>query len=241
FTAPERIRGEDASPASDLWSLGATLFAAVEGHGPFERRGGAVTTISVIINEDAPGAPAAGALGPVIAALLRREPAGRPDAGEAARMITSVLPVLADRAPGSPAGYEATALSASSPPAPGSVSPGPVSAGPGSPGSPGLASPGSASPGLSGAVRPRTPVPDENSLAYQPTVIKPPDPPTANTGPPRGAPASAAAAAAAASAAQTAPTTPQPSQPSTPPQGGWGQGAGSGYAPGSSGHGSPDP
>src|SRR6185437_10769643 len=178
--------------------------------------------------------------------LLRREPADRPDAGQAARMITSVLPVLADRAPGSPAGYEATALSASSPPAPGSVSPGPVSAGPGSPGSgspgsPGLASPGSASPGLSGAVRPRTPVPDENSLAYQPTVIKPPDPPAANTGPPRGAPASAAAAAAAASAAQTAPTTPQPSQPSTPPQGGWGQGAGSGYAPGSSGYGSPDP
>ena len=242
FTAPERIRGEDASPASDLWSLGATVYAAVEGHGPFEQRGGAITTMSAIINEDAPEAPTAGALGPVIAALLRREPADRPDAGEAARMITSVLPVLADRAPGSPAGYEATALSASSPPAPGSVSPGPVSAGSGSPGSPGLASPGSASPGLSGAVRPRTPVPDENSLAYQPTVIKPPDPPAANTGPPRGAPASAAAAAAAAaSAAQTAPTTPQPSQPSTPPQGGWGQGAGSGYAPGSSGHGSPDP
>ena len=240
FTAPERIRGEDASPASDLWSLGATVYAAVEGHGPFEQRGGAITTMSAIINEDAPEAPTAGALGPVIAALLRREPADRPDAGEAARMITSVLPVLADRAPGSPAGYEATALSASSPPAPGSVSPGPVSAGSGSPGSPGLASPGSASPSLSGAVRPRTPVPDENSLAYQPTVIKPPDPPGAKTGPPRGAPASAAAAAAA-SASQTAPTTPQPSQPSTPPQGGWGQGAGSGYAPGSSGHGSPDP
>jgi serine/threonine protein kinase len=225
FTAPERIRGEDASPASDLWSLGATVYAAVEGHGPFEQRGGAITTMSAIINEDAPEAPTAGALGPVIAALLRREPADRPDAGEAARMITNVLPLLADRAPGSPAGYEATALSASSPPAPGSVSPGSVS-------------PGSASPGLSGAARPRTPVPDENSLAYQPTVIRPPDPPAADTGPPRGAPASAAAAA---SAAQAAPTTPQPSQPSTPPQGGWGQGAGSGYAPGSSGYGSPDP
>src|SRR5690348_2625362 len=247
FTAPERIRGEDASPASDLWSLGATVYAAVEGHGPFEQRGGAITTMSAIINEDAPEAPTAGALGPVIAALLRREPADRPDAGEAARMITGVLPLLADRAPGSPAGYEATALSASSPPAPGSVSPGPGGPGSGSPVShgsvsPGSGSPGSASPGLSGAVRPRTPVPDENSLAYQPTVIKPPDPPAANTGPPRGAPASAAAAAAAAaSAAQTAPTTPQPSQPSTPPQGGWGQGAGSGYAPGSSGYGSPDP
>src|SRR5580700_7023431 len=118
FTAPERIRGEDASPASDLWSLGATLFAAVEGHGPFEKRGGALTTMSAIINEDAPEAPAAGALAPVIAALLRREPTDRPDAGRAARMITDVLPLLTDRTPASPAGYEATALSASSRPAP---------------------------------------------------------------------------------------------------------------------------
>jgi hypothetical protein len=240
FTAPERIRGEDASPASDLWSLGATVYAAVEGHGPFEQRGGAITTMSAIINEDAPEAPTAGALGPVIAALLRREPTDRPDASAAARMITDVLPLLADRAPGSAAGYEATALSASSLPAPGSAPPGSVSPGLASPGSvsPGPVPPGSASPGLPGTVRPRTPVPDENSLAYQPTVIKPPDPPAANTGPPRGAPASAAASAA---AAHTAPTTPQPSQPSTPPQGGWGQGAGQGYGPAGSGYGPAGP
>jgi len=72
FTAPERIRGADATPASDLWSLGATLFAAVEGYGPYERRGGAITTMSAIINEEAPEAPTAGALGPVIAALVER-------------------------------------------------------------------------------------------------------------------------------------------------------------------------
>ena len=118
FTAPERIRGEDASPASDLWSLGATLFAAVEGHGPFEKRGGAITTMSAIINEDAPEAPTAGALGPVIAALLRRGPADRPDASAAVRMINDVLPLLAERPSAAPAGYEATALSASSRPAP---------------------------------------------------------------------------------------------------------------------------
>ena len=113
FTAPERIRGEDASPASDLWSLGATLFAAVEGHGPFEKRGGAVTTMSAIINEDAPEAPTAGALAPVIAALLRREPADRPDAATAVRMITDVLPRLTDRPASSPGGYVPTAISAS--------------------------------------------------------------------------------------------------------------------------------
>src|SRR5947209_4731177 len=144
FTAPERIRGEDASPASDLWSLGATIYAAVEGHGPFEQRGGAITTMSAIINEDAPEAPTAGALGPVIAALLRREPGDRPDASAAARMIADVLPQLADRAPGAAPGYEATALSASSPPP--QAGPLPGSAGPGS-AWPGSAGPGSAGPG----------------------------------------------------------------------------------------------
>ena len=125
FTAPERIRGEDASPASDLWSLGATLYAAVEGHGPFEQRGGALTTMSAIINEDAPDAAHAGALRPVIAALLRREPSDRPDAWKAARMITEVLPLQADRT-SAPTGYAPTALSASppKPPQPGTGQPG---------------------------------------------------------------------------------------------------------------------
>jgi serine/threonine protein kinase len=113
FTAPERIRGEDASPASDLWSLGATLYAAVEGHGPFEKRGGAITTMSAIINEDAPLAPSAGALAPVIAALLRREPGDRPDTATAIRMITDVLPRLGGGSFAEPAGYQPTALSAS--------------------------------------------------------------------------------------------------------------------------------
>ena len=130
FTAPERIRGEDASPASDLWSLGATVYAAVEGHGPFDKRGGAITTMSAIINEEAPEAPTAGALGPVIAALLAREPANRPDASAAARMITDVLPQLPDRSVGAPSGYEPTgpsalSRSASPQPDPASASPGP--------------------------------------------------------------------------------------------------------------------
>jgi serine/threonine protein kinase len=112
FTAPERIRGGGATPASDLWSLGATLYAAVQGHGPYESRGGAITTMSAIINEDAPGAPAAGPLAGVIESLLRREPADRPDAVTASRMISDVLPLLADR-PARAGGYAPTALSES--------------------------------------------------------------------------------------------------------------------------------
>ena len=94
FTAPERIRGSDATPASDLWSLGATLFAAVEGRGPYEQRGGAITTMSAIINEDAPVAAHAGRLAPVIGALMRRDPSSRPTAPAAARMFAYVLPLL---------------------------------------------------------------------------------------------------------------------------------------------------
>jgi serine/threonine protein kinase len=96
FTAPERIRGSDASPASDLWSLGATLYAAVEGRGPYEQRGGAITTMSAIINEDAPIAPHAGRLAPVIAALLRRDPSTRPSTSAAARMFSQAMPHLSD-------------------------------------------------------------------------------------------------------------------------------------------------
>jgi tRNA A-37 threonylcarbamoyl transferase component Bud32 len=96
FTAPERIRGGDATPGSDLWSLGATIYAAVEGRGPYEQRGGAITTMSAIINEDAPIAPHAGRLAPLLAALLRRNPSARPSASAAARMFAQVLPQLPD-------------------------------------------------------------------------------------------------------------------------------------------------
>ncbi|MGH3408918.1 MAG: serine/threonine-protein kinase, partial [Streptosporangiaceae bacterium] len=75
FTAPERVRGDSATPASDLWSLGATLYAAVEGRGPFERPGGSMAIIAGVAAEEAPRAPSAGPLAPVIEALLSRDPA----------------------------------------------------------------------------------------------------------------------------------------------------------------------
>jgi serine/threonine protein kinase len=115
FTAPERIRGGDATYGSDLWSLGATIYAAVEGRGPFEKRGGAITTMSAIINEDAPVAPHAGRLAPLIAALLRRDPSTRPSASAAARMFAHVLPQLADAADKQPESHPMTVRSAYTP------------------------------------------------------------------------------------------------------------------------------
>src|SRR4051794_24139176 len=86
FMAPERARGERPTPASDLWSLGATLFAAVEGDPPF-RRDGQLPTLSALLTEPAPPAVHAGPLQPVLAALLQRDPARRPDADHTRRLL----------------------------------------------------------------------------------------------------------------------------------------------------------
>ena len=89
FTAPERIRGDPASPASDLWSLGATLYAAVEGRGPFDDRGNSIAILAAIANEEAPRPRQAGPLRPVIEALLHRSPQARPDAAAVGRLLAA--------------------------------------------------------------------------------------------------------------------------------------------------------
>src|SRR5215831_11244601 len=94
FCAPERIRGEPASPASDLWSLGATLYAAVEGRGPFEGQGSAMAVLANIVHGDPPPATKAGPLGVVIGALMTRDPARRPDAASAGQLLTNAAASL---------------------------------------------------------------------------------------------------------------------------------------------------
>jgi eukaryotic-like serine/threonine-protein kinase len=108
FTAPERARGHSATPASDLWSLGATLYAAVEGRGPFERPGGSAAIMAAVAHEEAPRAPSAGPLGPVIDALLRADPAERPDADTTARLLADAA-AHAEPGPAIPAGIGGSA------------------------------------------------------------------------------------------------------------------------------------
>jgi eukaryotic-like serine/threonine-protein kinase len=99
FMAPERARGEQPTPASDLWSLGATLFTAVEGQPPF-RREGYLPTLAAVVTQDAPPAEHAGPLRPVLAGLLAREPGDRPTAGRARALLQAVASapsLVADR------------------------------------------------------------------------------------------------------------------------------------------------
>ncbi|MER5504692.1 serine/threonine-protein kinase [Streptomyces sp. NPDC002766] len=86
YLAPERVRGHDPGPASDLWALGATLYTAVEGRSPF-RRTSPLSTMQAVVEEDAAEPKFAGPLGPVMAALLAKDPAQRPGAAEAEQML----------------------------------------------------------------------------------------------------------------------------------------------------------
>ncbi len=85
YMSPEQATGEAADPATDFWGLGATLFFATEGHGPFDRPG-PMPTLMAIANEEPPEAEHAGPLKDVISMLLSKDPAQRPT-GESLRPI----------------------------------------------------------------------------------------------------------------------------------------------------------
>ncbi|MGW2177372.1 protein kinase domain-containing protein [Streptomyces sp. NPDC001732] len=90
YLAPERVRGSDPGPASDLWSLGATLYTAVEGRSPF-RRTSPISTMQAVVADEPPPPGRAGPLAPVITALLRKEPDERPTAAETERMLLDAM------------------------------------------------------------------------------------------------------------------------------------------------------
>jgi tRNA A-37 threonylcarbamoyl transferase component Bud32 len=116
FMAPERLQGRPAAPESDLWSLGATLYAAVEGRPPFDR-GAPVPTMAAVLNDRPDPAKLAGPLAPVIEGLLRKQPEQRMPAAAAAEALRRVAAGEAARAPrGRPARQPATTSTARQPP-----------------------------------------------------------------------------------------------------------------------------
>ncbi|MEV6305959.1 protein kinase [Actinoplanes sp. NPDC051861] len=90
FMAPERAQTGSGGAEADLWSLGATLFAAVEGHAPFERPS-TMATLAALTTEEAPSPKRAGSLRPVIDGLLRKNPADRINAEDVEAQLRAVI------------------------------------------------------------------------------------------------------------------------------------------------------
>ncbi|TYB52234.1 protein kinase [Nonomuraea sp. PA05] len=99
YMAPERINGVEGDPASDFWSLGMLLYVAVEGRHPL-RRSTTLATLAAVLNQDVPPAERAGALGPVLGALLVRDPGARPDPETLERMLAAAEAGVAPPPPG---------------------------------------------------------------------------------------------------------------------------------------------
>ncbi|CAA9381364.1 MAG: serine/threonine protein kinase [uncultured Nocardioidaceae bacterium] len=107
YLAPERARGETSGQPADVWALGATLYAAVEGHPPFERPE-LLAALHAVVSEPVPEPQRAGVLTPLLLQLLKKDPAERPTLDETREMLTlasrgqpgstAVMPVAAGTA-----------------------------------------------------------------------------------------------------------------------------------------------
>ncbi|MBP2337306.1 serine/threonine protein kinase [Saccharothrix coeruleofusca] len=99
YISPERIRGEEALPAADLWSVGIMLYGMVVGRTPFSRGDVQATLGAVLSWEPAPD-PKVGRLAPVIDGLLRKKPAERMTARNAIDRLTEIAAVPSPAPPG---------------------------------------------------------------------------------------------------------------------------------------------
>lgn len=98
YMAPEQATNNRAVPESDLWSLGATLYFAVEGRPPFDK-GSPLPTLTSIVQDPPRPAERAGPLLPVLEGLLVKDPVARLPADELRGRLQKVAGGLAAPAP----------------------------------------------------------------------------------------------------------------------------------------------
>jgi serine/threonine protein kinase len=90
FLAPEVARGQDPTPASDVFALGATLYAAVEGEPPFGLDDNAYALLHKVATGAVRPPENAGPLTALLMRLLANEPSDRPTAAEARDALTAI-------------------------------------------------------------------------------------------------------------------------------------------------------
>ncbi|NUU23054.1 MAG: serine/threonine protein kinase, partial [Streptomycetaceae bacterium] len=80
YLAPEQVDGQMPGPPADLWSLGVTLYEAVEGKPAFKRATHAAT-LAAVAAARFPNLNKADVLLPVLRAVLVQDPTARADSG----------------------------------------------------------------------------------------------------------------------------------------------------------------
>ncbi|MEU3461543.1 serine/threonine-protein kinase [Streptomyces sp. NPDC006733] len=89
YISPERARGQKPGPPADLWSLGALLYASVEGRPPYDK-GSAIATLTAVMTEPVGPMVNAGPLADAINGLLIKDPAERLDDAGVRTLLTRV-------------------------------------------------------------------------------------------------------------------------------------------------------
>ena len=87
YFAPEVARGEDSGPAADVWALGATLYAAVEGRPPYEDRGNPLALLAAIAAGTRPHPAHAGILAEALNRMFDPDPRSRWTMDDAAHVL----------------------------------------------------------------------------------------------------------------------------------------------------------
>jgi eukaryotic-like serine/threonine-protein kinase len=100
YLAPEVARGEDVSFAADVFSLGATLYAAVEGQPPYGTADNPIALLYKASSGEIEPPVKAGRLTPLLLRMLASEPAGRPSMDEVEQELRALV---ADDEPGASA------------------------------------------------------------------------------------------------------------------------------------------
>ncbi|MBF6331330.1 protein kinase domain-containing protein [Nocardia transvalensis] len=90
YLSPEIARGENPEPSSDVFALGSTLYAAVEGAPPFGEGDNPLAVLHSVARAQVPEPKRAGPLGPVLMALLAAEAADRPSMRKAQEALEAV-------------------------------------------------------------------------------------------------------------------------------------------------------